>query len=115
MSGKDERRVFDIPVCPICGERPKFWTLQENKDIHSPIVGWLLSNDYLENNTSYSKRLVITRRNASLNSHEFLEKIKGVGHYAQWETNIFEQGNDIFAKIISAAKYLWNTGNHHVR
>ena len=26
MSGKDERRVLDVPICPKCGKQPKFWT-----------------------------------------------------------------------------------------
>lgn len=30
MSGKDERKFIDIPVCPICGKRPKYWALDYN-------------------------------------------------------------------------------------
>lgn len=31
MSGKDERKVLNIPICPNCGGRPRFWTLCDSE------------------------------------------------------------------------------------
>ena len=33
MSGNDERKILDVPECPDCGERPKFWVLGKKGNI----------------------------------------------------------------------------------
>ena len=51
MSGKDERKLYNILDCPLCRERPKYWTLGEEQD--RPLC-WVYSRKYaLCNNRIY--------------------------------------------------------------
>lgn len=43
MSGRDERKILDIPNCPSCEVKPKYWTLGRVGDI--PLC-WLYSREY---------------------------------------------------------------------
>lgn len=45
MSGIDEQRLEDIPICPKCGERPSFWILGLEKTEDSWF--WLYSDVYM--------------------------------------------------------------------
>jgi len=55
MSGVDEQ-IRDIPICPVCGEKPDFWILYPNME-RTGVNGWywLHSDKYLDENSSCTK------------------------------------------------------------
>lgn len=108
MSGNNER-VFDVPVCPTCQERPAFWILSFGESVHDGWL-WLFSKKYLSKSTFYE-----TLHKGSNPSHGdvALENIGSVAcrvdnDRAVANQHTFRLGHPVFNSVISYAEKYWD-------
>lgn len=118
MSGKDERRIFDIPICPICGRKPLYWILTDGENDEAPSVGWILSTEYVKVASKYSKHIVVKHRKMRYGFPNFLESIKLV--YCTWQMirtgkHIFEQDSVVFNEVLNSVRYYYNHESYQER
>ena len=118
MSGKDERRIFDIPICPICERKPNYWILTDGENDEAPSAGWILSTEYVKNSANYSKRVIIRRGKMRYGFPNFLESIKFV--YCTWQLmrsgkHTFERGSVVFNKVLNSVQYYYDHKSYQER
>ena len=104
MSGKDEQPDGDIPICPLCGMRPKFWSLY-------PRVGGDTSFGWV---WFYAKGEIpfdTARRLDYFYCHS-LDTIRSVQCRSQGSLSpsqhIFEEDTEVFKEVVKQAKRLEN-------
>lgn len=105
MSGVDEQNT-DIPICPICEERPMFWSLYPITD-GSTNEGWiwLYSKKYAPSDTDCNRLSYYCSPN--------LDAIKSVKCRTLVSINrhIFEKGSEVFDVVMKAARREQNERN----
>ena len=104
MSGKDERKLFDIPICLAWGGKPRYWMLSYNESSNDPSAGWLLSNKYIEDTDKYSVHVVVKAGKTDGGFFLFIKKLKIVCCYQDMDKHVFKRGNATFEKVIDAVK-----------
>ena len=105
MSGKDER-VTSIPICPICGEEPDYWSMfhaiSEDEDGGYALV---FSKNFLLSEGFNFERLVYYGMRENLDEIvSILCKPKFVGSYKP--RHHFARGSETFKRVIKAARRL---------
>lgn len=97
MSGKDERKLIEVPACPNCEKVPDYWTLYGDND-DKPVVGWILSDEYLEKYSDQHKHVLIER---SANEQGILRILEGLRYIRCVYTpaHTFRKGSVMFNKL----------------
>ena len=106
MSGKDERKLFDVPVCSGCERRPKYWILINDAARHF-CVGWLLSNLYIGENQRMSKHIIIKNSVDILDFQHFLEELTSI-RCGDNSYHTFRKGGVMFNKLKMAIKQCYS-------
>lgn len=104
MSGKDERPIMDIPICPSCGEKPDFWLLYPTSR-YIGYYGWfrLMSDVYMENNPDFTK---LISKQSYVGIHTALDRIVHVvcSNHGNSQFHNFPSGHLIFDQVLRQAK-----------
>jgi len=95
MSGIDEVRCDDIPVCPKCSEKPAFWILLANRGDNFGWF-WLYSDKYMSDfSESYRLEMALgdDGRNPVLDEMVQVncrpDNVIGINHYFKSNTEVF--------------------------
>jgi len=98
VSGVDEQHA-NIPICPICGERPMFWSLYPIAD-GSTNEGWiwLYSKKYKPSHTDCNR--------LSYFCSPGLDAIKSVRcrTLRSFNRHFFEEGSEVFEAVMKVAR-----------
>lgn len=112
MSGKDERKLVDVPSCPICGRIPLYWTL-DGADKSAPCVGWLLSDRYVEKNRNSASKHVLVSKYAKIRDFaHLLEKIFSV-QCSNSSEHLFVRDTAMFRVVQSVVERYYAKEEYH--
>ena len=109
MSGIDEQDM-DIPICPVCEERPKYWTLYPTTDgLATEGWIWLYSKANVPSYTS--------RNRLNYYGSPDLDAIKSVKctSLVSLKRHIFERGSMVFEVVVEAARREQNERNRRTK
>lgn len=109
MSGNEER-IFDIPICPECGEMPAFWIMNFSTSTNDGSL-WFFSEEYIKMSLNYSKLHVGIRPRRSLLNLDNIRQVRcrrdnGLPHVSQ---HYFHPGHPVFEAVIESARRYWDS------
>ena len=97
MSGKDERKILEVPICPTCERIPDYWVVLDG---HNKCIGWLTSDEYGEANNTFH-HVLFSRYNIVSDYEEFLMRMESVMCGRDFDHE-FDIESDVFPKVQNA-------------